>query len=111
MNIQDFHDGYFDGIRLQPDGSALIFLRHADKKRYLLMLRNIILDLVVRRSNEATESDVRELYGLDENPEQVAKLLATIRKKKLHILELNPSYGAQGLFVIEGFEVREGAGA
>lgn len=119
MDFQSFHDGHFDGIHLEPVKTVHIFLRAANKDRYILVLRgvealtlsgikagNIILDLVIRGAREATSTDVQELYDLDESNEQVAKLLKTTREKKLQILELNPSYGASGLFLFESFEIK-----
>jgi len=120
MDFQSFHDGHFDGVRLEPDKTVHIFLRAANKDRYLLVLKgvealtisgvkagNIILDLVVRSAREATSTDVEELYDLDEGSERITKLLESTREKRLQILELNPSYGAQGLFLFESSEIRE----
>ena len=124
MDVQKFHDGHFDGIQLEADKNAHIFLRTANKKRYILVLKgvqalilsgvkagNIILDLVIRTAREATSTDVQELYDLDKDAEQAAKLLQSTREKKLQILELNPSYGASGLFLFENFEIIEAGGA
>src|SRR5438552_3461649 len=120
MSIQNFHDGHFDGFRLESDKTVHIFLRAANQEHYILVLRgvqaltlsgvkagNIILDLVFRSAREATSSDVQELYDLDENSEQAIKLLQSTQEKRLQILELNPSYGAQGLFLFESFEIIE----
>lgn len=120
MDVQEFHDGHFDGIQLEPDKTAHISLRTANKERYILVLKgvqaltlsgvkagNIILDLVIRSAREATATDVQELYDLNENDEQAAKLLESTREKKLQILELNPSYGASGLFLFEKLEIIE----
>jgi hypothetical protein len=68
---------------------------------------NIILDLVLRRAPEVTSSDVVELYDLDENSERVAKILHSTREKELCTLELNATYGAQGLFLFQNYEVGE----
>jgi hypothetical protein len=120
MTTQNFHDGYFDGFRLESDKRVHIFLRAANKERYILILRglqamtlsgvregNIILDLVFRSAREATSSDVQELYDPGENTEQATTLLQALQEKGLQILELNPSYGAQGLFLFESFEIIE----
>jgi hypothetical protein len=119
MEFHNFHDGHFDGIRLESDKVALIFLRAANKDRYILVLNgvqaltlsgikagNIILDLVIRSAREATSRDVQELYDLEEDTDQAAKLLKATREKELQILELNPSYGASGLFLFESFEIK-----
>jgi len=120
MNIPDFHDGHFDGLWLGRDKIIRLFLRSNDQRAYTLSLQgvqalslsgvkegNIILDLVLRNAREATSSDVEELYELDADSDQSTKLLNSMRKKKLQILELNPSYGAQGLFLFESFEISE----
>jgi len=120
MDFQSFHDGHFDGIHLEPGKTVHIFLRAPNKDRYILVLKgvealtlsgvkagNIILDLVIRSAREATSTDVQELYDLGENNDQAAKLLGSTREKRLQILELNPSYGASGLFLFESFEIKE----
>ena len=122
MNIPNFHDGYFDGLWLGSDKSVRIFLRTCDLQSYTLTLQgvhalavsgvragNIILDLVFRSAREITSSDVRDLYDVDSSTEQAAKLLKSTRDKGLQILELNPSYGAQGLLLFETCEINETA--
>ena len=121
MSFQNFHDGYFDGVRLEPDKTAHIFLRTAKKQGFVLVLRdvealtvsgvkagNIILDLVCRSASEATIQDIHELYDVDENSEREIKLLKSTQEKKFQILELNPSYGAQGVFLFQNYEMKEG---
>jgi hypothetical protein len=120
MNIPNFHDGFFDGFWLGPNKDVHLFLKTGDKLSYTLVLHsvqaltlsevkagNIILDLVFRSAGEMTSSDVAELYGVDANTDQVAKLLKTSVDKGLQILELNPSYGAQGLFLFDTCEIAE----
>lgn len=120
MDFPNFHDGDFHGIRLEPDKTAIIFLRSAAKRPYILVLKgverlalggvkegNIILDLVFRNASDATPADVVQLYDVDETWEQASKILDNLRKEELQILELNPSYGADGLFLFESFEIKE----
>jgi hypothetical protein len=120
MNSPNFHDGYFDGFRLESDKTIYLFLRASNRQHYTLTLTglqaltvsgvrpgNIILDLTFRSSREATRSDIHELYDVDEDSEQATKLLTAAQEKKIQILELNPSYGAQGLFLFENFEFKE----
>lgn len=122
MNIPNFHDGYFDGLWLGSDKFVRIFLRTCDQQSYTLTLKgvqaltvsgvragNIILDLVFRSAREITSSDVQDLYDVDSGTEQAAKLLKSAREKELQILELNPSYGAQGLLLFETCEISETA--
>ena len=118
--LHEFHDGLFDGIRLESDKTATLFLRSGVKRSYTMILKgvealvlndlrpgNIILDLTVRNSREATLEDVLSLYQTDRNSEHAAKLLDNLREKHLYILELNPSYGAEGLFLFESFDIIE----
>jgi hypothetical protein len=118
MTTQNFHDGHFDGIRLESDKTVHIFLRAANKEPYILILKgvqamtlsgvkngNIILDLVFRSAREATSSDIQQLYDLGGNTEQATKLLQATQEKGLQILELNPSYGAEGIFLFDRFEI------
>ncbi len=120
MNIPNFHDGYFDGLWLSSDRLVRIFLRTCDQKSYTLTLQgvqaltvsgiragNIILDLVFRRAREITSSDVQDLYDVDSGTEQAAKLLKSAQETQLQVLELNPSYGAQGLLLFETCDIHE----
>ena len=120
MNIPNFHDGYFDGLWLGSDKLVRIFLRTCDQHSYILTLQgvqalavsgvragNIILDLVFRSARDITSSDVQDLYDVDSSTEQATKLLKSTREKDLQILELNPSYGAQGLLLFETCEINE----
>jgi hypothetical protein len=61
MKIPSFHDGFFDGFRL-------------DSNKSLRISKN---------------------------------LLRSVQAKKLQILELNPSYGAQGLILFETCRIKE----
>ena len=98
----------------------LFCLRSAAKRPYILVLKgverlalggvkegNIILDLVFRNASDATPADVVQLYDVDATWEQASKILDNLRKEELQILELNPSYGADGLFLFESFEIKE----
>jgi hypothetical protein len=120
MNTPNFHDGHFDGLSLEPSKTVYLFLRTSDRRPYTISLRgvhemtvsdvkpgNIIFDLVFRRASELTSSDVAILYDLNENSEQAIKLLNSKRGTELQILEVNATYGAQGLFLFENFEIIE----
>ena len=121
MNIPNFHDGYFDGFWLGPNKTVQLFLRTETHNSYTLTLHgvqaltisgvrpgNIILDLVFLGAREVTSSDIEELYGVDANTEQAAKLLRTTQEKELQVLEFNPSYGAQGLILFATCEIDRG---
>jgi glycosylphosphatidylinositol transamidase (GPIT) subunit GPI8 len=62
---------------------------------------------VFRSAKEVTPLDVKELYDVSANSDQAVKLLDSTRTSNLQILELNPSYGAQGLFLFQSFEISE----
>ena len=69
---------------------------------------NIILHLVFRSAQETTSSDMAELYGVRAETIQAENLLRSARERGLQILELNPSYGAQGLILFETWQMEEG---
>jgi hypothetical protein len=120
MNIPNFHDGHFDGLRIGPSKLVSLFLRTQDGKSFNLVLRevdaltlsgikqgNIILDLVFRSTGELTRQDIEELYGVDVDTPQAANLLTAKREQGFQIVEINPSYGAQGLVLFQTFEIRQ----
>ncbi len=120
MNLPNFHDGFFDGFLIGPDKRVNIFLRTVDKQPYILTLKgvdalsisevkrgNIIFDVVIRRTDEITVSDIQGLYGPDLDSQMASKLLRAKVDQKLQILEINPSYGAQALVAFESFGIKE----
>jgi hypothetical protein len=123
MQVPNFHDGHFDGFWLGPNKSVHLFLRTVGKISYTLVLQNvhaltlsgvktgnIILDLVFRSAQETTPSDMAGLYEVDVEGTQTENLLKSARGRDLQILELNPSYGAQGLILFETWGIKEGTG-
>jgi hypothetical protein len=113
-DIPTFHDGYFDGLRIGPNDQVQFFLRTVDELAFVLILEdvkrlvlndirqgNIILDLVIRRASELTLSDMKELYGVGQETPQAQSLLNTATERKQQVLEINPSYGAQGLVLFQ----------
>ncbi len=119
MDRPNFHDGYFDGFRIDSGDAVTIFLRTGSQGRFELPLHgvgraaisgarreNIILDLVLKNARDATLSDVGELFDINQRMGGAEQLLESTREKQLQILELNPSYGAQGLFLFASFDLR-----
>jgi hypothetical protein len=119
MNIPDFHDGYFDGLRIGPSKRVNLFLRTQDGTSFTLILQevdalalceikqgNIILDLVFRSTGELSPSDMAELFGVDVDAPQAANLLRAKRQQGFQLLEVNASYGAQGLILFQTCEIR-----
>ena len=122
MNIPNFHDGHFDGLRIGPDKLVNLFLRTQDGQSFTLVLQevdaltlseirqgNIVFDLVFRSTGELTRSDMAELYSVDVDAPQVTDLLRVKREQGLQLLEINASYGAQGLVLFQTFELRQSA--
>jgi hypothetical protein len=88
MNIPNFHDGHFDGLRIGQGKSVDLYLRTQDGKSFNLVLQdvdaltltgikagNIIFDLVLRNSEQLTRSDMAELYGVHIDAPQATDLL------------------------------------
>jgi hypothetical protein len=118
MDIPNFHDGF----RIKPDKAVHVFLRTSDQAVYTLILSgvramkisgvmkgNIILDIVARAAEEMSPADMEERYGLAKNVAQASALLASAREQHLQLLELNPSYGAEGLILFEKWEIAPNA--
>src|SRR5689334_17724671 len=110
MQIPNFHDGLFEGIHLGPSGVVHLFFRTESQKSMTvtlhgaaaikvsgIMTKNIVLDVITRGTAEITQDDIAEIYGTKSDSVQTNKLLSSTRERKLQLLELNPSYGAEGL--------------
>lgn len=120
MEMPNFHDGHFDGLRIGPGKLVRLFLRTHDEKSYILVLQevdaltlsevkegNIILDLALRSAGDLTHSDMAELYSVDVDAPMATDLLRAKREQGLQLLEINPSYGAKGLVLFQTFELRQ----
>lgn len=118
MQIPNFHDGFFEGLHIDDNKVIHFYVRTEEQKAFTLtlhgvaalrmssvMAKNIILDIVVRSAEEITLADIRELYGLGSDAAQGQQLLNSARERELQLLELNPSYGADGLVMFERFEI------
>lgn len=122
MNIPDLHDGYFDGLWVSENKRACLFFRAVDGERSTICLTgvealnvkniragNIIFDIVGVPSAALTHAHVQEAYGFaKEDAESAQKLLAKARECGLSALELNASYGAEGVFLYRAGEVVSG---
>jgi hypothetical protein len=119
-NIPNFHDGYLDGIWLGPNKLVQCFLRTVKEEPFVLILEgvqaltlthlkqgNIIFDLVIRSTGEITHSDIEEVYGVDPGTPQVTTLLNTATERGFQVLEINPSYGVQGLVLFQNWNLKE----
>jgi hypothetical protein len=118
MNIPNFHDGHFDGLRIGPNKELRLFLRTQEGNSFTLALRgvdalalsevkqgNIVFDLVLRSGMQLTISDIEELFGVEADTPQAADLLKAKRGKELQLLELSASYGAHGLVLFQSVEI------
>jgi hypothetical protein len=119
MNIPNFHDGHFDGLRIGPSKLVSLVLKTQDGKAFTILLQevdaltlsevkqgNIILDLVFRSAGDITLSDMAELYSVDADARQAADLLKAKREQGFQLLEINASYGARGLVLFRAFEMQ-----
>jgi hypothetical protein len=119
MNVPNFHDGHFEGLRIGPSKQVSLFLKTQDGKSFTLVLQevdaltlsevkqgNIILDLVFRSTGELTRSDMAELYSVDADAPQATDLLRAKREQGFQLLEINASYGARGLVLFKASEIR-----
>ncbi len=121
--IPNFHDGNFDGIWIRPQKEAHLYLRNVDRVEFVLVLDgvervainnfsagNIILDLIARPASQITEADIAILYGVAVEDPQTQKLLQSAQASNLQVLEINSSYGADGLVLFRGWRLGESAG-
>jgi hypothetical protein len=120
MQIPNFHDGTFDGMWIGPDKLVQLFLRKADRQSFVLSLvgverlaftdikqGNIILDLVFRSAEEITRVDIAELYGVSGDSPQCETKMTAATERRLQILAMNPSYGAQGLALFQTLDIAQ----
>jgi hypothetical protein len=120
MQIPNFHDGSFDGFWAGPDKLVELYLRQADGQSFVLILvgverlsltdvkgGNLIFDLVFRNTEEINPQDIAELYELDADSQVAANLLKAAKDRGLQVLEINPSYGAQGLALFKTWEISQ----
>ena len=119
-NYTEYHDGFFDGLWIQDEGTLQVYLRTSGKKRNtvaltgVVMLKvtgfkagNIIFEVLTRDHNEITLQDIAELYDLPAGHEPAKwehQLLEKARQEAFQIFELNPSYGGSCLILAHAVE-------
>jgi len=119
MQIPSFHDGGFDGFRIGPDKQVQLYLTTVKRESFVLTLEgvevmtltdikegNIILNLVIRRDRELTICDIEQLYGMPNNPTVAGNLLKAAADKGFQLLEINPSYGAEGMILFRTWKLQ-----
>jgi hypothetical protein len=122
MNIPNFHDGYFEGLWIGPNKEVHLFLRSLDGDCFTVVLRgvdalslsgikqgNILFDVLVRAAQDLTLDDIQELYGVALDSPKASELLGSKVEQGLQILEVNPSYGAQGVVSFRTIDVKKGS--
>lgn len=120
MDMPNFHDGHFDGFLIENPKLVYLFLRTHDGTSFTLVLKevealrlddirqgNLIFDLVLRSGNQLTGSDMSELYGTSVD-QQIEGLLAKNRDGG-QLLEVNATYGAQGMVLFKTWEISKTA--
>jgi hypothetical protein len=110
MQIASFHDGRFNGFRIGADKQVQLYLTTVERESFVLVLEgvealtlndirqgNIILDLVIRSGHELTVFDIEYVHGIRNTPTDAGRLLKAAVDKGFQLLEINPSYGGEGL--------------
>ena len=117
MNAYDsnFHDGFVDGVLIrEPQG--IVFIKTDDNEAFALLADgvtgmrvdslpegNIIFDIVIRRGNDLTRSDV-DIHGFAANADgerRATEKLQQLRTEDQVALEINPSYGCECFLIAE----------
>jgi len=119
MQIPSFHDGTFDGFRIGEDKEVQLYLTTVKRESFVLVLEgvevliltdirqgNIILNLVIRSGHELTISDIEQVYGMSDNPKVAGNLLKAAVEKEFQLLEIDPSYGAEGLVLFQTWKLK-----
>ena len=111
--LPNLHDGFFDGVWLSADKRARFFVRTVAGERSTIILTdvealnicglragNIIFDLVLIAPDKLTVKDIEQAYDLKSGDVEMAtRLLDKAQKQGLSALEINPTYGAEGLAI------------
>ena len=110
VSLPDLHDGFFDGVWLSPDKAARLFVRTEAGERSTIILSgvealnvfgvrvgNIILDFALIAPENLTLKHIEDAHALKEGQAEMSQcLLSEAQKLRLHGLEINSSYGAEG---------------
>jgi hypothetical protein len=111
--LPNLHDGFFDGVWLSADKCARFFVRTVAGERSTIILTdvealnicglragNIIFDLVLIAPDKLTVKDIEQAYDLKKGEVEMARqLLSKAQEQGLSGLEINPSYGAEGMAI------------
>src|SRR5438045_5230760 len=119
-NYQQFHDGFFEGLRTPEKGIVYVFLSTSAKERTTVVLSGVVMvkvtgfkegkiifDVVIRDHQEITLQDIAELYELQAGHEPAGweqQFLEKSQQQGLKIFEINPSYGGACLILAQAVE-------
>jgi hypothetical protein len=114
MQLPSFHDGRFDGFRIGANKHVRLYLTTAQSESFVLALEgvealilldvrqgNIIFDVVIR-----TGHDIEYVYRIRNTPTDAGRLLNAAVDKGLQLLEINPSYGAEGMVLFRTWKLQ-----
>jgi len=120
--IPNFHDGYFDGLRITGEKTVHLYARTVDQVRFTMTLRgvktlricnirqgNIIFDFSVLDASQLTASHIEALDEFSDvaRDERIARALTSAQDAHLKFLDITASYGAEGAALFESIEVTE----
>jgi hypothetical protein len=109
--LPNLHDGFFDGVWLSGDKRARFFVRTVAGELSTIILTdvqalnicglragNIIFDLVLIVPDKLTVKNIEQAYDLKSGDvDKAQQLLGKAQEQGLSGLEINPSYGAEGI--------------
>jgi hypothetical protein len=110
-----FHDGFVDGFLIRAS-QVIIFIRTDGNEPFALVADdvtsmrvdsllqgNIIFDIVIRRGEDLTRSDV-DVYGFaasSDGEKRAIDMLQRLRTENRVALEINPSYGCECFMIAQ----------
>lgn len=117
--LPNLHDGFFDGVWLSADKRARFFVRTVAGERSTIILSdvdalnicglragNIIFDAVLIAPDKLTLKDIEQAYDLKSGEGEMARqLLGKAQEQGLSALEINPSYGAEGMVIFRAVAI------
>jgi hypothetical protein len=118
-SLPDLHDGFFDGAWVSADKGARVFVRTEVGERSTIVLSgvealnitdlrggNIIFDLVLIASDRLTVKHIEQAYALQSGDgEKSCRLLSNAQEQGLSALEINYSYGAEGIVLFRAVDI------
>lgn len=126
--LDQFHDGFLDGIRVEYGESrrACLYVRTVEGDRFTATMDgvvalnmdgfkegNIIFDVSVLAHNEIKSEHIVEVYDLPLEDEvrskMISKLLDRVAQDELNLVRIDPSYGASCAVLGRDFTLVEDA--